>query len=183
MRISTRSAAAGSQAVAGGAAAGRIMYAPIFLPSGTYNTISIVTTVAQTSTWRLGVFNHASGDATKPGTVAIDAGTINMASTPGVLTLSGLNLVVSLDDWYWCAAQVDAFTANPTICAMSGQAGVDLLPFYGWPGQYASYLRGYAGYQDWGVSTGSLATARSITNNTSTGLSYAQDTPRFWIGA
>lgn len=183
MRLSTRSAPAGLQAVAGAAAAGRIMYAPIFLPAGTYGTISIVTTVAQASTWRLGVYNHASGDVTKPGTVAVDAGTVNTSVTAGTLTLSGMNLVVAVDDWYWCAAQVDAFTANPTICAMSGQNGVDLLPFYGWPGQYASYLRGYAGYQDFGVSTGSLATARSITNVTSTGLAYAQDTPRFWIGA
>lgn len=183
MKISTRSALVASQAVAGSAGSGRILYTPIFLPAGTYNTISIVTTVAGTSTWRLGVYNHASGDTTRPGTVAVDAGTVSTSGTPGALTISGLNLVVANDDWYWCAAQVDAYTSNPTIVAMSGQAGQDLLPFYGWPGQMASYLRGYAGFQDFGVSTGSLATARSITNNTSTGVAYAQDVPRFWIGA
>ena len=182
VKLSTKSGLAGAAVVAGMAGSGRITYTPIFLPAGTYGTLSVVTTVAQASTWRLGVFNHATGDPTKPGTVAVNAGTVNTASTAGALTLS-MTLVVADDDWYWCAAQTDAYTVNPTISMMSGGSGVDLLPFYGWPGQMASYLRGFAGYQDWSVSTGSLATARSITNNTSTGLAYAQDVPRFWIGA
>lgn len=182
VKLSTKSGLAGAAVVAGMAGSGRITYTPIFLPAGTYGSLSVRTTAAQASTWRLGVFNHATDDPTAPGTVAASAGTVDTSVTAGLLTVS-MTLVVPYDDWYWCAAQVDAYTANPTVTIMAGLSGVDLLPFYGWPGQSASYLRGYAGYQDWSVSTGSLATARSITNNTSTGLAYAQDVPRFWIGA
>lgn len=183
IKISTKTGAVGQGQTAGAVAAGRKMYVPIFLPAGTYGTISVNTSVAAASTWRLGVYNHATGDPTLPGTVAVNAGTINMSSTPGLLTLSGLGLVVAADDWYWLAAQVDAFTAAPTVTLHLGGSGVDTLPFHGWPGRSDSYLRTYCGLYEWGVTTGSLATAAALNSDPTLGLAYAQDVPRMWIGA
>lgn len=182
--LSTKTGIVASAVVAGTAGSGRRIYVPIYLPAATYGSLAIVTTAAGTSTWRLGVYNHISGDQTIPGTVLLDAGTISTAGSTGVPTaITGLSIVIPADDWYYLAVQVDAYTTNPTVVAHAGVSGQSTIPFLGWPEQRASYLRGFCGYQDWGVSTGSLNTARSITNNTSTGLSYAQDVPRIWIGA
>lgn len=157
------------------------VYAPIFLPAGTYNTLSVRSTTAGTSTWRLGIFNGASGDPTRPGTVLKDAGTINLSVTAAMLTLSSLNFTIPADGWYWCCAQVETYTSAPQLVCAHADSKTDLL-FPGWPGQEGNYLRAYCGYQDLSPSAGALTTANAITGNASTGLDYAGNVPRFWVG-
>ena len=157
------------------------VYAPIFLPAGTYNTLSVRSTTAGTSTWRLGIFNGASGDPTRPGTVLKDAGTINLSATAAMLTLSSLNFTIPADGWYWCCAQVETYTSAPQLVCAHADSKTDLL-FPGWPGQEGNYLRAYCGYQDLSPSAGALTTANAITGNASTGLDYAGNVPRFWVG-
>lgn len=157
-------------------------WARIFLPAGTYNTISVRSTTAGTATWRLGIYNGASGDPTRPGTVLKDAGTIGLSVTPAMLTLSSLNFTVPADGWYWCCAQVETYTSTPQVVCAQGSANVDVGSFPGWPGQEASYTRPYTGFYDLSPSAGALTTANSITGNASTGLDYASNAPRFWVG-
>ena len=180
-RISTRGVFTGGVAD-GMTTTGDRVYAPIFLPAGTYNTLSIRTTTAGTSTWRLGVFNGATGDPTRPGTVLVDAGTVDTSVTAALLTKSSLNFVVPADGWYWCCAQVETYTSAPSLAVNSAVSGADTSPFPGWPGQEASYLRPYTGYWDLSPSAGALTTAHAITGNSTTGLDYASNVPRFWVG-
>ncbi len=179
-RISTKGSF-NTGAAEGMTTTGDRVYAPIFLPAGTYNTLSVRSTTAGTSTWRLGIFNGASGDPTRPGTVLKDAGTINLSVTAAMLTLSSLNFTIPADGWYWCCAQVETYTSAPQLVCAYGDSKTDLL-FPGWPGQEGSYLRTYCGYQDLSPSAGALTTANAITGNASTGLDYAGNVPRFWVG-
>ena len=180
-RISTRGVFSPGAADAMTTTGDRV-YAPIFLPAGTYNTLSIRTTTAGTSTWRLGVFNGATGDPTRPGTVLVDAGTVDTSVTAAMLTKSSLAFVVAADGWHWCCAQVETYTSAPALVVNYAPAGVDVGPFLGWPGQEANYLRPYTGYYDLSPSAGALTTANSITGNSTTGLDYASNVPRFWVG-
>ena len=157
-------------------------WARIFLPAGTYNTISVRSTTAATATWRLGIYNGASGDPTRPGTVLKDAGTIGLSVTAAMLTLSSLNFTVPADGWYWCCAQVETYTSTPQVVCAQGASNIDVGSFPGWPGQEGSYTRPYTGFYDLSPSAGALTTANSITGNSSTGLDYASNAPRFWVG-
>jgi len=179
-RISTKGSF-NTGAAEGMTTTGDRVYAPIFLPAGTYNTLSVRSTTAGTSTWRLGIFNGASGDPTRPGTVLKDAGTINLSVTAAMLTLSSLNFTIPADGWYWCCAQVETYTSAPQLVCAHADSKTDLL-FPGWPGQEGNYLRAYCGYQDLSPSAGALTTANAITGNASTGLDYAGNVPRFWVG-
>jgi len=180
-RISTRGVFTAG-AADGMTTTGDRVYAPIFLPAGTYNTLSIRTTTAGTSTWRLGVHNGATGDPTRPGTVLVDAGTVDTSVTAALLTKSSLNFVVPADGWYWCCAQVETYTSAPALAVNHAANNADTSPFPGWPGQEANYLRPYTGYWDLSPSAGALTTANAITGNSSTGLDYAANVPRFWVG-
>jgi len=180
-RISTRGVFTAG-AADGMTTTGDRVYAPIFLPAGTYNTLSIRTTTAGTSTWRLGVHNGATGDPTRPGTVLVDAGTVDTSVTAALLTKSSLNFVVPADGWYWCCAQVETYTSAPALAVNHAGNNADTSPFPGWPGQEANYLRPYTGYWDLSPSAGALTTANAITGNSSTGLDYAANVPRFWVG-
>ena len=157
-------------------------WARIFLPAGTYNTISVRSTTAATATWRLGIYNGASGDPTRPGTVLKDAGTIGLSVTAAMLTLSSLNFTVPADGWYWCCTQVETYTSTPQVVCAQGASNIDVGSFPGWPGQEGSYTRPYTGFYDLSPSAGALTTANSITGNSSTGLDYASNAPRFWVG-
>ena len=179
-RISTKGSF-NTGAAEGMTTTGDRVYAPIFLPAGTYNTLSVRSTTAGTSTWRLGIFNGAAGDPTRPGTVLKDAGTIDLSVTAAMLTLSSLNFTIPADGWYWCCAQVETYTSAPQLVCAFADAKTDLL-FPGWPGQEGNYLRAYCGYQDLSPSAGALTTANAITGNASTGLDYAGNVPRFWVG-
>ena len=169
--------------VSGMTTAGSRVFVPVFLPAGTYNTMSIRTTSAGTSTWRLGLYNGASGDPTRPGTVLKDAGVVDMSVTPAMLTLSSLAITVAADGWYWFCAQVETYTSAPTLVVAYPALNTALPVFPGWPGDESSYTRGKYGYGTTAPSAGALTTAGSVTGNAATGLDYAGTVPRFWIGA
>jgi len=107
---------------------------------------------------------------------------VDLSVTAAMLTKTGLNFTVPADGWYWCCAQVETYTSTPQVVCHNATTGVDSVPFPGWPGQESSYLRPYNGYQDLSPSAGALTTASSITGNAATGLDYAANVPRFWVG-
>jgi hypothetical protein len=162
------------------------VYAPVFLPAGTYTTLSIWCVTTGTMTVRLGVHNPASGDPSRPGTVNCDAGVVDLSIATGLLSRTGLSIVVPADGWYFCDAQVETFTSNASIARTDGGSSMGPnLPFLGWPGDHnPGYLRSFYGYADnSGTTGGALTTANSVTGNISTGLDHYGYVPRFWIGA
>ena len=100
---------------------------PIWLPAGNYAGLSVQSTAAAVSTWRLGIYN---GGPYTPGTLLHDCGTINMNATPGSLLASSA-FTVPTTGIYWVGVLVDAYTAAPTVYAMPGLAEAGVLPWLG----------------------------------------------------
>ena len=113
------------------------------------------------------------------------AAAAGLSIATGLLSRTGLSIVVPADGWYFCDAQVETFTSNASIARTDGGSSMGPnLPFLGWPGDHTGYLRSFYGYADnSGTTGGALTTANSVTGNISTGLDHYGYVPRFWIGA
>lgn len=108
------------------AALGREMWAPVWVPAGTYDAIGVRSTVAAVSTWRLGLDAQAADGW--PGAIIVDAGTVDMNATAGWQVITGLSVVVTADKWLWFHLKVVAYTATPQVWV---PAAAPLIP--GWP--------------------------------------------------
>ncbi|MBP7630286.1 MAG: hypothetical protein KA758_07530, partial [Acidimicrobiales bacterium] len=136
---------------------------PIWLPAGNYSGLSVQSTVAAVSTWRLGIY---SGGPYTPGTLLHDCGTINMNATPGSLLASSA-FTIATTGIYWVSVLVDAYTAQPTVYAALGASEAAVLP---WLGAQQLSATGQGRYRlaarTTGVTTGAMpATAPTGSNN------------------
>lgn len=159
-------------------AAGTLHAHPVFLEAGTYDRVSVTTTVAAVSTWRFGVYptNPLTG---KPDgqTLILDCGTIDMNSAAGFLTAT-VSLTIPNTGVYWIAALIDAYTATPTVHGWTTPSGTAQMPMPGAPVNASSATAGrhFIARYATGVSTGSMPT----TFPTGT---WAQNSPRISLRA
>ena len=162
--------------------AGYEAWAPVYLTAGTYDRLGVYSTIAAVSTWRLGIDNNTTGF--RPDTNLLDAGTVDMNAAAGLQQIT-ISQTIAADDWYWFRAKCDAFTAAPTVAtvAANGSAPVQAVPVLGWPmGTVLNYNRYSVGLsRAFASATGSLPTAPTITQSPSTGLTYAEIVPKFYI--
>lgn len=147
-------APAGARAAATslGGAAGVLYAVPMWVPANTYTRIGIYYYNTGTATLRLGVWNlDADG---QPGTVALDAGTVTCTAGDGIVRKEVTISQAFTAGWYWLAMQVDAYTSTPTMMALSGAAGMQLLP----GARSGGDSNNNQGLSRTGVTTGSLGT-------------------------
>lgn len=112
------------------AVVGNQVWHPIWLAAGTYDRVAVCTTVAGTSTWRLGLDTATAG--LRPGVNVLDAGVVDMSVTAGWLTLT-VSFTVSVGGWFFARLKCETFTSAPTAYIVDGVAtgGNSFIP--GWP--------------------------------------------------
>lgn len=112
------------------AAVGNQVWHPIWLAAGTYDRVAVCTTVAGTSTWRLGLDTATAG--LRPGVNVLDAGVVDMSVTAGWLTLT-VSFTVSVGGWFFARLKCETFTSAPTAYIVDGvtTSGNSFIP--GWP--------------------------------------------------
>ena len=138
--------------------AGRLLAHPVWLPAGNYDRICVNTSVAAVSTWRLGVYGHNATTMFPDGeALIVDAGTVNMNSTAGLLSIT-TSFTIPTAGIYWLASMCDSYTATPTGYGWRGNSGTE--PDLPWLGN-TTYGTVAPGRGDWGrvksgLSTGSL---------------------------
>ena len=108
-------------------------YIPFRIPAGSWSHIGVVTTVAGTATWLMGLYSSTSNG--RPGTLIQTFGSLDTSVTPGGLLISGIGLTTTLD-WYFVAIKATAYTSNPTVIR---QANAGTVPMYGWPIRQDNY--------------------------------------------
>ena len=109
------------------------IYVPFRIPAGSWSHIGVVSTVAGTSTWMLGLYS--STVAGRPGSLLQTFGTLDMSVTPGGLLISGIGLTTT-SDWYFVAIKATAFTSNPTVYRAANATATGMA---GWPIRQDSY--------------------------------------------
>lgn len=154
-----------------GGAAGVLYAVPMWVPANTYTRIGIYYYNTGTATLRLGVWNlDADG---QPGTVALDAGTVTCTAGDGAVRKEVTISQAFTAGWYWLAMQVDAYTSTPTMMALSGAAGMQLLP----GARSGADTNNNQGLTRTGVTTGSLGTWGS----SGSGASVAASVPMIYL--
>jgi hypothetical protein len=111
-------------AVIGGtnATTGRLQVIPVYLHAGTLDRIGVYTTAAGAgTTWRLGIYPSGSNGLPDGQTVLLDAGTVNMGATAGLLAIT-ISQSIATAGLYWLACLSDAYSANPTVHAWNAQS-------------------------------------------------------------
>lgn len=136
-------------------------YVPIYVPSATFDRISIGSGTAHSGSipTRLGIYANSS--ANKPSTLILDAGTVTV-------TAAGTNYEITINQtltngWYWLAINGQSATGTMSINSItSGKILQSSLLFNAIAGAIS-----YFGYVQTGV-TGAFANAGtlSITNRT-----------------
>lgn len=159
-------------------ASGVLTSHPVFLQAGTYDRISVITTVAAVSTWRFGVYPTNSTTGLPDGqTLLLDCGTINMNSSAGLLTAT-ISLTIPTTGVYWLACLVDSYTATPTVHGWTETSATAQTPLLGAPVNSTSGTAGQHAIARTltGVATGSMP----ATYPTS---AWAFNTPRISVRA
>lgn len=112
-------------------AAGNLNSHPVFLRAGTYDRIGVFTTVAGTSTYRLGVYPSFDDRLEPDGSaLLIDCGVIDVSAAPGLL-LRTATITIPYD-WVWhFAVLCETYTSRPTIHGWTGGTSLPLFPFQG----------------------------------------------------
>ena len=157
---------------------GRECFVPIWVPAGTYDAIGVWSTIAGTATWRLGVDDSlATG---YPGSVLLDAGTVDMSAAAGWQVITGLSFVVTRSRLMWGHLKCVAYTSNPTVNACQGTAtGWSHGGIPGWPKPGSSATRSLTGLQTQ-VNAGSsaaLSTPPAAGTNSTTSCAMLETTP------
>jgi hypothetical protein len=141
-------------------AAGVLMAIPAWLDAGAYDRLGVATSVAAVSTWRLGVYPSDPTTGRPDGqTLLIDAGTVNMNATAGILTTGAIALAIATPGVYWLVALVDAYTATPTVYGWASTTGTAQPPLRGVPLSFtsgATAARHRCGRTASGVATGAI---------------------------
>jgi hypothetical protein len=159
-------------------ASGVLTSHPAFLQAGTYDRISVITTVAAVSTWRFGVYPSSPSTGLPDGEALIlDCGTINMNSTPNLLTAT-ISLTIPTTGVYWLGCLVDAYTATPTVHGWTTVSGTAQTPLLGAPvnNSGATAGRHAIGRTLTGVGTGSMPATYPAS-------SWSQASPRISLRA
>ena len=112
------------------AAVGNQVWHPIWLAAGTYDRVAVCTTVAGTSTWRLGLDTATAG--LRPGVNVLDAGVVDMSAPAGWLTLT-VSFTVSVGGWFFARLKCETFTSAPTAYIVDGTATGENSFIPGWP--------------------------------------------------
>jgi hypothetical protein len=112
------------------AAVGNQVWHPIWLAAGTYDRVAVCTTVAGTSTWRLGLDTATAG--LRPGVNVLDAGVVDMSVTAGWLTLT-VSFTVSVGGWFFARLKCETFTSAPTAYIADGVTIGENSFIPGWP--------------------------------------------------
>jgi hypothetical protein len=112
------------------AVVGNQVWHPIWLAAGTYDRVAVCTTVAGTSTWRLGLDTATAG--LRPGVNVLDAGVVDMSVTAGWLTLT-VSFTVSVGGWFFARLKCETFTSAPTAYCADGVTAGENSFIPGWP--------------------------------------------------
>jgi hypothetical protein len=105
------------------------------------------------STWRLGVYPSDPSTGLPDGqTLNIDAGTVNMNASAGMLLIT-TTITIPTRGVYWLTALVDAYTATPT--------------FHGWAAGSSAFQPDVLGIPTAGTA---VAAAQSQVARTATGV-------------
>ena len=112
------------------AVVGNQVWHPIWLAAGIYDRVAVCTTVAGTSTWRLGLDTATAG--LRPGVNVLDAGVVDMSVTAGWLTLT-VSFTVSVGGWFFARLKCETFTSAPTAYVADGVTAGENSFIPGWP--------------------------------------------------
>jgi len=161
-------------------AVGRQSWHLIWLEAGMYDKIAVITTVAGTSTWRLGLDSATSG--LRPDVNVLDAGVVDMSVTPGLLACT-VSFTVTVSGWFFARAKCETFTSAPTAYVVDGVSPDTNMFVPGWPTVSTSLPARQLIALTSLVTTpaGPFGPPPALTGNGSTGIGYNQSGARLYV--
>lgn len=151
---------------------GTAQWTAIYLPAGTYDTISVYFTVPGDLTYRMCI--DSVGSNGRPDTLVLDCGTQSSAGAAGFRDIA-INFTTTQDSWYWIRTICESKTSDATIVTLNGLSGNQYPPWL--PLGSTSYNRGICGLYGPGHTTGANVEpeANSLFYANSVGV------PRVWM--
>lgn len=112
-------------AVTTGAVVANTLYAiPVFTPLAvTVSLMGLEVTTFAAGNAHLGIYNDSAG---VPGSLLLDAGTINTGVSNGFKSIGSLSTILAAATWYWLAA---VFNATPSVRVINTGNSLHLLGF------------------------------------------------------